>query len=110
MTNSHKSEAYYDKQLELTRERFKKQFKAIQDNKNKLIQQKKTAAVKRLKTDIEKYGIKPDDLFGTSYKCTPVVKKKVEAKYQDPMTGKMWSGRGKEPLWIKGKDRSLFSI
>ena len=30
-------------------------------------------------------------------------------KYQDPKTGKTWTGRGKPPLWIVGaKDRSAF--
>lgn len=35
---------------------------------------------------------------------------KVPAKYRDPMTGAVWSGRGKEPLWIKGKDRTPYLI
>ncbi|MCM3351971.1 H-NS histone family protein, partial [Bacillus velezensis] len=31
-------------------------------------------------------------------------------KYQDPKTGKTWSGRGREPSWIKGKKRDRFLI
>jgi len=31
-------------------------------------------------------------------------------KFQDPETGLTWSGRGKEPLWLRGKDRMLFLI
>ena len=34
----------------------------------------------------------------------------VEAKYRDPKSGKTWSGRGKPPLWIAGKDREQFLI
>ncbi|CAN7590368.1 H-NS histone family protein [Acidovorax delafieldii] len=37
-------------------------------------------------------------------------KMKVDAKYRDPRTGATWSGRGKPPLWIAGKDRALFVI
>lgn len=35
---------------------------------------------------------------------------KAKAKYRDPQTGAVWSGRGKEPAWIKGKDRTPFEI
>lgn len=37
-------------------------------------------------------------------------KKHVSAKYQDPKTGATWTGRGKPPSWIAGKDRSRFLI
>lgn len=35
---------------------------------------------------------------------------KAKPKYRNPADGKEWSGRGKEPLWIKGKDRTGFLI
>lgn len=35
---------------------------------------------------------------------------KVAAKYRDPATGAEWTGRGKEPSWIKGQDRAAFAI
>ena len=34
----------------------------------------------------------------------------VEAKYRDPASGKTWSGRGKPPAWIAGKDRGVYLI
>ncbi|MBJ9963672.1 hypothetical protein CFB84_10525 [Burkholderia aenigmatica] len=34
----------------------------------------------------------------------------VPAKYRDPASGKEWSGRGREPEWLKGKDRAAFLI
>ncbi|GAO73476.1 histone [Comamonas thiooxydans] len=37
-------------------------------------------------------------------------KKEPVARYYDPDTGQSWSGRGKPPRWIDGKDRSLFEI
>lgn len=36
--------------------------------------------------------------------------KKVEPKYRDPETGATWTGRGKAPRWIEGKDRDAFLI
>lgn len=35
---------------------------------------------------------------------------KAKPKYRNPADGKEWSGRGKEPLWIKGQDRTKFLI
>ncbi|WP_211259618.1 H-NS histone family protein [Belnapia moabensis] len=35
---------------------------------------------------------------------------KVAPKYRNPETGEAWTGRGREPGWIKGKDRQEFEI
>ncbi len=34
----------------------------------------------------------------------------VAPKFRNPETGDMWTGRGREPTWIKGKDREEFVI
>lgn len=34
----------------------------------------------------------------------------VLPKYRDPATGATWTGRGKPPNWINGKDRTQFLI
>jgi DNA-binding protein H-NS len=31
-------------------------------------------------------------------------------KYRDPESGATWSGMGREPRWIAGKDRKAFAI
>ncbi|MFP3741092.1 H-NS family nucleoid-associated regulatory protein, partial [Burkholderia sp. SIMBA_019] len=40
----------------------------------------------------------------------PPKKAPLPAKYQDPKTGNTWSGRGKPPKWIVGKNRERFLI
>ena len=48
----------------------------------------------------------------------PVGRKKTAAarktagqpKYQDPKSGKTWTGHGRAPDWIKGKNREKFAI
>lgn len=35
---------------------------------------------------------------------------KVAAKYKDPATGQQWTGRGRAPKWLEGRDRSEFLI
>ena len=36
--------------------------------------------------------------------------KEFAAKYRDPRTGATWTGRGKPPAWIAGKDREQFLV
>lgn len=36
--------------------------------------------------------------------------KRVTPKYRDPQTGQTWSGRGKAPKWIQGRERNEFLI
>ena len=53
------------------------------------------------------------DEFGfTAQQLIPwqATKKHVPAKYLNPKTGDTWTGRGKPPAWIQGKDREQFLI
>lgn len=38
------------------------------------------------------------------------IKPKVAVKYYDPNTGSKWTGRGKPPKWIAGKDYAQFLL
>ena len=31
-------------------------------------------------------------------------------KFRDPQSGATWSGRGREPAWLKGKNRQDFAV
>lgn len=76
-------------------------------------------ALKQALELISVFGFTSSDLFPTEspkgpespadYK-RPVAK--VKAKYRDPVTGKEWTGRGRQPRWISmtGKDKSEFLI
>lgn len=57
---------------------------------------------------IQEHGLTAADVF-------PAPGKKAKgsvgvAKYRDPATGATWTGRGKPPNWISGKDRAPFLI
>lgn len=54
---------------------------------------------------VQEFGFTAQQVF--PWKPQP---KKVAAKYRDPDTGATWSGRGKPPQWIAGKDRTPFVI
>ncbi|WP_080970929.1 H-NS family nucleoid-associated regulatory protein [Burkholderia cepacia] len=59
---------------------------------------------------LEVNGVSLDDLisYWTTKVKTPVPR--VRPKYFDPVTGRTWAGRGREPAWIRGKDRNQFLI
>lgn len=35
---------------------------------------------------------------------------RLPAKYLDPESGATWSGRGRVPRWLAGKDRAAFAV
>jgi DNA-binding protein H-NS len=71
-----------------------------------------SSAVAKVRELVAEYGLSAQDVFpGRAAKsAAPKAASKVAAKYRDPATGQTWTGRGKAPKWIDGKDRSPFVI
>jgi DNA-binding protein H-NS len=63
----------------------------------------RSRAIDDIKRQVKLYAISPYDIFSD-------ISVKVEAKYKNPLTGETWSGRGKTPKWLEGKNRSDFEI
>ena len=85
--------------------------KAIAAARNKEIADA-VATCKGLITDFE---LTADDLFGggrgkAKAKSSTTAKTPSPAKYRDEETGKEWSGRGRKPDWLAGKDVKQFEI
>lgn len=40
----------------------------------------------------------------------PTRPSKGAARYRDPVTGLTWTGKGRAPKWIEGKDRKAFEL
>lgn len=56
------------------------------------------------------YGLTIADL-GTVSKAKPVkTRAPVPTKYRDDATGQTWTGRGRAPKWLEGKDKNQFLI
>jgi len=55
------------------------------------------------------HGLTLDDLRGVRGKATKA-RRAVPAKYRNRDTGDTWTGRGREPLWLAGKNRDDFLI
>lgn len=71
-----------------------------------------SSAVTKVRELVAEYGLTAQDVFpGRAAKsAAPKSASKVAAKYRDPATGQTWTGRGKAPKWIEGKDRTPFVI
>ncbi|WP_299513450.1 H-NS histone family protein [uncultured Limnohabitans sp.] len=71
-----------------------------------------SSAVAKVRELVAEYGLTVQDIFPGRGGKTGTVKaaSKVAAKYRDEATGQTWTGRGKAPKWIEGKDRTPFII
>ncbi len=70
-------------------------------------------AVAKVKALVAEFGLTTQDIFGKgarTAKAASTSKTPVAPKYRDPATGQTWTGRGKAPKWIDGKDRAQFVI
>ena len=72
-----------------------------------------SAAVTKVRELVAEYGLTAQDVFpgrASRGSAKPASASKVAAKCRDPATGQTWTGRGKAPKWIDGKDREQFLI
>ena len=71
-----------------------------------------TNAVTKVRELVAEYGLTSEDIFSGRSAKSGVAKatNKVAPKYRDTATGQTWTGRGKAPKWIEGKDRAQFTI
>jgi DNA-binding protein H-NS len=93
-------------------------YKQLQEQLAKLTQQAEAAraaevqsVIDDIRAKVAEYGLTEKDIFGRKRAGQHKSKTStLTAKYRDPKTGAEWSGRGREPGWIKGKRRERFLI
>lgn len=66
-------------------------------------------AIVDIKEKIAEYDLTAEELGFTS-KRAPARKTASVARYRNPKTGETWSGRGRSPGWLAGKNRERFLI
>ncbi|WP_413705605.1 H-NS family nucleoid-associated regulatory protein [Ralstonia sp. Ralssp110] len=91
-------------------------YKELLAQKEKLEQQLAAAHAAELETAIAQtrqivveYGLTAEDL-GLATKAKKRKGGTVAPKYQDPKSGATWTGRGRAPAWIAGKNFERFLI
>ena len=66
-------------------------------------------ALSQVRNAVAMFRFTAADVFGDRAE-TPRKRAVRGPKYRNPENGIEWSGMGREPLWIKGKDRAAFEI
>lgn len=95
--------------------------KQLEKEIEQLRTQQRKEAISNIKADIKRFDLKPEELFPsekpghkrkakTARKGRRKAASPVSPKYRDPETGKTWSGRGREPVWLRGKNRDDYLI
>ncbi|MEO8248224.1 MAG: H-NS histone family protein [Burkholderiales bacterium] len=68
-------------------------------------------AIARARALVEEYGLTQTDVFGAGRKGrSSQAGRKVAPKYRNPLTNDTWTGRGRQPKWIQGKNLNDFLI
>ena len=91
------------KELLAQREQLDKQIKEA-------IAHEKADGIAKAKAIIDQYQLSAADLFSRKAGSGTRSGGKVAPKYRNPANGETWTGRGKAPKWIEGRDRSSFLI
>jgi DNA-binding protein H-NS len=90
-----------------------KQRDALEQAIAKAREQELAEAMNQARQLIAEFGLTAQDLFPADRGNSKLKARsgaKVAAKYRDSATGQTWTGRGKAPKWIDGKDRTQFLI
>lgn len=85
----------------------------LQAQAAKVKQEEKAQAIDAAKAMIVSYGITAKDLGldKVKGKAGPKPGGKIPPKYKDPVSGALWSGRGKTPKWFNGSlNPSVYAI
>lgn len=67
-------------------------------------------AILEIKAKIAEYDITAEELGFSSRRVNGVRKRALPPRYQNPKTGETWSGRGRAPGWLAGKNRDRYLI
>lgn len=67
-------------------------------------------AIKKIRDLMQMYGITADDLSSARSTKPAKAKGTVAAQFKNPETGETWTGRGRAPRWLVGKDKEQFRI
>jgi DNA-binding protein H-NS len=68
--------------------------------------------IQEIREKVVAYGLTAQDLgfAEPARRGRPPKKAPLPARFRDPKSGSTWSGRGKPPKWIVGKNRERFLI
>jgi len=69
-----------------------------------------SGAIQKIKELMQLHGITVEDLAAGGRAKPAKAKGTVAAQFKNPETGETWTGRGRAPRWLDGKDKEEFRI
>lgn len=73
-------------------------------------QQELQAAKEQIADIMRQYGLTLADLSASPKAKSAKTRAPVPTKYRDEATGQTWTGRGRAPKWLEGKDKNQYLI
>jgi DNA-binding protein H-NS len=69
-------------------------------------------AIVEIKQKIAEYGLTAEELGFRNVRVKGAAAKRppLPPKYRNPKTGETWSGRGRAPAWLTGRNKERFLI
>ena len=67
-------------------------------------------AIADIRNKIVEYSLTPEELGFSGKRGKPSKKTPLPPKYRNPKTGETWSGRGRAPAWLAGRNKDRFLI
>lgn len=86
------------------------QKEAIEKQIKELRKSERLGAIAKVRELIAEFDLATDEIFNKGAKGLKGARGKVAPKYRDPVSGKTWTGRGRAPRWLDGKNASDFLI
>ncbi|MBO3033980.1 H-NS histone family protein [Burkholderia pseudomallei] len=95
----------------MTFQELQNQIRQLQQQAEAMRREEASAVIAKLRAAILEFGITPAEVFGASAKqIRRSPRGPATQKYRDPLSGATWSGRGRAPRWIVGRNRDDFLI
>ena len=92
-----------------TYQELQNQISALQNKAEEMRIQELDGAIQQIKASMQEYGITLQDLDFAVKKKSKKSKPQAKVQFQDADCN-TWSGRGRMPDWLKGKDKEKFRI
>jgi DNA-binding protein H-NS len=67
-------------------------------------------AIQKIKDMMHLHGVTVDDLSSGTRSKAAKSKGTVAAQFKNPESGETWTGRGRAPRWLDGKDKEAYRI
>lgn len=88
---------------------YKKQIADLQTQAEEARKAEIANAREKIATIMREHGLSLSDLAGQATVARKL-RKPVEIKYRNEATGDAWTGRGRAPKWLEGKDKSAYLV